>query len=148
MKKIDILKSNGTYNKQHKLVKKAEFLEDEFYDPMDMVQVKYEMLREAQDSDKSIVEVVNDYGFSRTSYYVIREKYEQNGMSGLLPEKTGPKRPHKLTDALQEFIDEYITNYPDASASKITSAIQKEKDVKISKRTIERYISKKKRTLI
>lgn len=144
MDKADILKANGTYNKRHDSVKKPEFIEDGFYDPRDIVQVKYEMLRDARDSGKTIAAVTGEFGFSRTAYYNIRESFEKNGMSALVPEKTGPKEPHKLTAALQDFIEEYIARCPNASAAEIAAVIQGEKCVSISKRTIERFISKKK----
>ena len=144
MEKIEILMSNGTYNKRYDSVRKPKFLTGVFYDPMDIVQVKYEMLREAQESDRAIGEVANEFGFSRTAYYNIKESYDKNGMSSLIPEKPGPRRSHKLTNQLQNFIDEYTSAYPKASASEIVSVIQGERGVSISKRTIERYINKKK----
>jgi len=144
LEKIEILKSNGTYNKRYDTVKKPEFLTRGFYDPMDIVQVKYEMLREVQESDKAIGEVAGEYGFSRTAYYNIKESYDKSGMFSLISEKPGPRGPHKLTSQLQSFIDEYTEVHPQASASEITVAIQGETGVSISKRTIERYVSKKK----
>lgn len=144
MNKAEVLKSNGTYNRRHGSVKKREFLDGGFYDPMDIVQVKYEMLREAQGSGRPIGEVSGGFGFSRTAYYNIRESFDKSGMSALIPERTGPKHPHKLTEPLREFADEYATANPGASASEIAAAIQREKGVAISKRTIERYNAKKK----
>ena len=144
MNKVDILKANGTYNRRHESVKEAKFTGDGFYDPRDIVQVKYEMLRDAQDSGRAIMEVSGEFGFSRTAYYNIKESFEQNGMSALVPEKPGPKQPHKLTESLQEYIEEYVALRPSASAAEIAAAIQREKGVKVSKRTIERHSAKKK----
>jgi len=108
------------------------------------VQVKYEMLRDAQDSGRAIGEAAGDFGFSRTAYYNIRESFEKNGMSALVPEKTGPKHPHKLTEPLREFADEYAAANPGASAAEITAAMQCERGAVISKRTVERHFAKKK----
>ena len=144
MNKADVLKSNGTYNRRHSSVKKREFMEGGFYDPMDIVQVKYEMLRDAQDSGRAIGEVSGDFGFSRTAYYNIRGSFEKNGMSALVPEKTGPKHPHKLTEPLRKFADEYAAANPGASAAEITAAMQCERGAVISKRTVERHFAKKK----
>lgn len=144
MGKVEILKANGTYNKRHNSVKKPEFMEDGFYDPMDVVQVKYEMLRDAEDSGRPIGAVAGEFGFSRTAYYNIKESFENSGMSSLVPEKPGPRRPRKLTEALQEFIDEYVDSHPGASATAIAEAIESERGETISKRTVERYAAKKK----
>jgi hypothetical protein len=144
MNKVEILKENGTFNKRHASVKKQEFLDGGFYDAMDIVQVKYEMLRDGQDPDRSVGAVADDFGFSRTAYYNIREVFKKNGITALIPEKTGPKKPHKLTEVLQDFIEEYADRHPNASAAEIAAAMQNEKGVTVSKRTIERYNAKKK----
>lgn len=142
-KKQDILQANGTFNKHYHTVKKIKFLEDDFYDPMDIIQVKYEMLRDAGDKGRSITEIAKDFGFSRAAYYVIKEAFEQQGMTALFPQKTGPKQPRKLTAELQIFIDEYRKLHPNAKILKIADAIFDEKGISISRRTIERYINKK-----
>ena len=109
------------------------------------MQVKYEMLRDAEDSGRPIGVVTEEFGFSRTAYYNVKESFEKNGMSALIPEKTGPKKPHKLTGDLQEFVEEYVAEHPGASATGIAAAIRSEKGLSISKRTIERYSAKKNR---
>ena len=47
MSKKAILIENGTFNKNYKNVKISKFIDDRFYDPMDIAQVKYEMLKGA-----------------------------------------------------------------------------------------------------
>lgn len=144
MEKKEALLANGTYYRRYRSVKKDEFRVGGFYDPMDIVQVKYEMLRDVQNSSKAIGATVEEYGFSRTAYYAIKEGFEATGLASLIPEKKGPKEQHKLTKALREFIDEYTISHPKASAAEITMVITREKGVEISKRTIERYKAKKK----
>ena len=144
MSKKEVLKANGTYYGRYLSVKKRGFQVGGFYDPMDIVQVKYEMLRDAQDSGRTIGAVAEDFGFSRTAFYAIKEDFEENGLTALIPEKKGPKEQHKLTKVLQDFIDEYIVNHPKASAAEIAKAILREKGMEISKRTVERYKAKKK----
>lgn len=144
MEKKDILIANGTYNTRYHAVKKKEFQVGSFYDPMDIVQVKYEMLRELQESREAVGAVALEFGFSRTSYYTIKENFEASGITSLIPEKKGPKEQHKLTKSLREFTDEYILNNPKASAAEITEVLVNEKCIEISKRTIERYKSSKK----
>ena len=43
--KDDILKAGGTYNRAHESVTAEEFRHGIFFDPKDLAQVKYEMLR-------------------------------------------------------------------------------------------------------
>jgi transposase len=142
--KKEVLIENGTFNRRHGQVKKSKFLSDRFYDPMDIVQVKYEMLREAEHSDKAVGKIAGEYGFSRMTYYDVKEGFDQRGLAALIPGKKGPKRPHKLTEELQGFIDGYSADHPKASALEIATAMECERSVSISKRTIERYSRKKK----
>jgi len=54
MSKIDILKENGTFNAEGGSVKADNFLHGIFFDPNDLMQVKYEMLRSVDKKELSI----------------------------------------------------------------------------------------------
>jgi len=74
------------------------FRDSAFFDPNDLVQVKYEMLRSVEKDGRAVVEAAEAFGLSRPAYYVAREQFNSEGLPGLLPRKRGPKRPHKLTE--------------------------------------------------
>ncbi|MGA8596305.1 MAG: helix-turn-helix domain-containing protein [Bryobacteraceae bacterium] len=74
------------------------FLDSAFFDPNDLVQVKYEMLRSVQKEGRPVVEAAQSFGLSRPVFYVTQEVFQREGLPGLLPRKRGPKRPHKLND--------------------------------------------------
>jgi transposase len=74
------------------------FRDSAFFDPNDLVQVKYEMLRSVQQEERSVVEAAQASGLSRPAFYVTQELFQREGLPGLLPHKRGPKRPHKLSD--------------------------------------------------
>ncbi|MDO9459242.1 MAG: helix-turn-helix domain-containing protein [Alphaproteobacteria bacterium] len=69
-----------------------------FFDPNDLVQVKYEMLRSVEKEGRAVVDAVEAFGLSRPVYYVTWGLFNREGLPGLLPRKRGPKRPHKLTE--------------------------------------------------
>jgi len=142
--KKDILIKNGTYNKNHGKVMKWKFREGGFYDPMDIVQVRYEMIKDAGGSGRTIKQVTDEYGYSRASYYHIKDNFDNGGMIALVPEKTGPKSARKLTDDLKEYITKYVEDNPSASSSRIAAEIERNKGITVSKRTVERFRSKKK----
>ncbi len=144
MSKKGILVANGTFNKNHEKVKNEKFLTDTFYDPMDIVQVKYEMLKDAAEGSWQIAKVAAEFGLSRASFYKIKEAFESRGLSALVPEKPGPKKPYKLTEPYAKYIDKYISEKPKASSNEIATNLRKDKGLKVSKRTVERYRSKKK----
>ena len=139
MTKKNILLENGTFNKNSNKVTDRRFLENEFYDPQDLVQVKYEMLKTARESERSISEVAESFGFSRAAFYKIKTSFEKEGVTALIPDKSGPKAARKLTTEYQRFIDSYLISNPDASSGCITALLKNERGLEISKRTVERY---------
>jgi hypothetical protein len=92
------LEAEGAAHPHPQAVTDLLFRDSAFFDPNDLVQVKYEMLRSAEKDGRPVVEVAEAFGFSRPVYYVTRELFDREGLPGLLPRKRGPKRPHKFTD--------------------------------------------------
>lgn len=144
MGKKEALIENGTYNKNYTSVKTSKFIDSHFYDPMDIAQVKYEMLKEVERDGATITDAADNYGFSRTAYYKIKEAFSAQGIRGLIPEKPGPKEPHKLTGEYRRRIDAIVAINPDISSKEIAEFLNQEGTIHISKRTIERYRAKKK----
>ena len=142
MTKRDILMENGTFNRNYTKVTEQRFHADEFYDPQDLAQVKYEMLRtvrESRNGKQNVKEIANKFGFSRAGFYKIKESFEKGGVSTFVINKSGPRNARKLTSEYQEFIDGYLSDNPTASSDAIAKVLKTEKGLEVSKRTIERY---------
>jgi transposase len=92
------LQDHGAAHPHPQAVTDPLFRDSAFFDPNDLVQVKYEMLRSVERDGRAVVEAAEAFGLSRPVYYVTRELFNREGLPGLLPRKRGPKRPHKLTD--------------------------------------------------
>jgi transposase len=73
---------------------------DPFFDARDLVQVKYEMLRRAREEGSTVSEAAAAFGLSRPSFYEAKAAYEAGGLPGLLPRRPGPRRSHKLSEAV------------------------------------------------
>jgi hypothetical protein len=80
--KLRTLQQQGTLNPRPTAVRDQLFLEDDFFDARDLVQVKYEMLRRVRTEGKSVTEAATDFGFSRPSFYQAQLAFEQNGLGG------------------------------------------------------------------
>lgn len=139
MSKKDILLENGTYNRNYDKVTEQRFINDDFFDPRDLVQVKYEMLRAVRESGRSVEETADKFGFSRSGFYKIKAAFEEEGVSALVPHKSGPQNARKLTEEYQQFIDNYLLENPGVSSKTIAIMLKTERGFEISKRTIERY---------
>jgi transposase len=97
-RKLEALKAQGTLHPRPQDVTDPLFRESTFFDAHDIVQVKYEMLRRVRLDARRVSEAAADFGFSRPSFYTARAAFERGGLPGLLPQKRGPRQPHKLTE--------------------------------------------------
>jgi transposase len=104
------LSAQGASHPHPEAVADPLFRDSAFFDPNDLVQVKYEMLRSVHKEGRAVVDAAQAFGLSRPVFYVTQAVFQREGLPGLLPHKRGPKRPHKLNDeamaALVEAIQE------------------------------------------
>jgi len=139
------LLQNGTLNKNADKVTDSKFRNMAFFDPSDLLQVKYEMLRSAQKEGTSILKASQTFGFSRITFYKINKVFKENGLAGLLPQKKGPRRAHKLTGEIMEFVSQLVEQKPDIKSSQIRQKIKDRFNLSVHKRSIERAIDRSKK---
>lgn len=138
--KPQALQQHGTLNPRPKAVRDEWFLQDEFFDPRDLVQVKYEMLRRVRTEGQSVTDAAANFGFSRPSFYQAQSAFEQDGLAGLVPHKRGPKRAHKLTEEVLTFIEEVRQTEPSIRLSDLVKRIQERFGASVHPRSIERSL--------
>lgn len=144
--KLKSLKNDRLLNPKASNVTDPLFLEHRsFFDPNDLPQVKYEMLRGVEKDGRSISEASKSFGFSRLSFYRVRSAFDKQGLAGLTSQKRGPKEAHKLSDEVIEFIQSHMDHFPEQNASELISAIQEKFGFSIHKRSIERALSRRKK---
>jgi transposase len=97
-RRLQALSAQGATHPRPREVTDPLFRDSAFFDPNDLVQVKYEMLRSVQNEGRAVVEASQAFGLSRPVFYVAQESFRREGLPGLLPHERGPKRPHKLND--------------------------------------------------
>ncbi|MGF6813139.1 transcriptional regulator of acetoin/glycerol metabolism [Paraburkholderia sp. Clong3] len=96
------LREPASLNPRPDAVTHPLFRDGDFFDPHDLLQVKYEMLRAVHIDKWTISEAARAFGFSRPSFYQAQAAFEDAGLGGLIPHKTGPRSGHKLTPAVME----------------------------------------------
>ena len=138
--KLRTLQQQGTLNLRAKAVGDELFFQDEFFDPRDLVQVKYEMLRRVRTERQSVSDAAASFGFSRPSFYQAQSAFEQDGLAGLVPRKRGPKRAHKLTAEVLTFIGEVRQKEPSIRLPDLVKRIQERFGTKVHPRSIERSL--------
>src|SRR5438105_3405015 len=115
-KKIQALRSSGALNRHPEKVRNPLFTEHDFFDPHDMVQLKYETVRAVEVDGRPIAQAALDFGLSRPTIYEAQQNLRQAGVEGLLPQKRGPKKARKLTPEVRRYLEELVGSEPDLQA--------------------------------
>lgn len=140
------LKNDGVLHPNPNKVQAELFAGNEFFDPQDLVQVKYEMLRCVREEKCSVRKAAEMFGLSRPSFYQARSQFEKEGVAGFLPRKRGPKEAHKLTEDVRSFVKEKLEEKPGKISWEILSQVIEERFTKkIHPRSIERSMKQRKK---
>ena len=142
--KEEALKGYGCLNPKPDEVTDELFLSKDFFDPRDLLQVKYEMLRRVRIDRWSVTHASDAFGFARSSFYEAHAAYEQEGLAGLLPQRRGPQGAHKLSDEVLEFIAELQRKEGKLNAKQLAAAVLERFALPVHPRSIERALTKKK----
>lgn len=120
----------------------ALFQQHEFFDPHDGVQVKYETLRRVQIEQAPVSQAAAAFGFSRPSFYQAQVAFAQLGLPGLLPHQRGPRRAHKLTAEVTEFVIGRRTAEPGIPSRELVRQVQERFGMRVHPRSIERRLAR------
>jgi transposase len=143
--KVVSLKKHGTLNPQPEKVNHALFQTSDFFDPRDLMQVKYEMVRQVDIDNQPVAASARAFGFSRPSFYQAQTSFRREGLAGLVPRKRGPKRAHKLNPEVMAFISESQAALPAAGYEELSSLVQEKFGIRLHPRSIERRLLREKK---
>lgn len=143
--KSDSLREEGTLNPHPDTVADPLFREGEFFDPADVVQVKYEMLRRVRIDGQAVGKTAADFGFSRPTYYEAQAAFASAGIAGLVPKKRGPRGPHKLADDVLAFVRAEAPATGPMHAAELARRVQERFGLTVHPRTIERALRQEKK---
>lgn len=139
------LQQAGTLNPRPQDVHHPLFQGSDFFDPDDMVQVKYEMLRQVHVDNQPVSQAARQFGFSRPSFYQANFSFAEAGLEGLAPLKRGPKSGHKLTPAVMAFLVAKQKAEPALSFAQLAELAKQEFLVQVHPRSIERQLLREKK---
>lgn len=121
------------------------FEASDFFDPRDLLQVKYEMVRSVRIEKKPIRQAAQRYGFSRPSAYKALADFDAEGVTGLERTKPGPRQAHKLNESVLKFVKDLKTESPSTALPEIVDRIEEEFGVRVHLRSIQRGLSREKK---
>lgn len=139
------LQRNGTFNPHPDTVADPLFQTNRFFDPRDLVQVRYEMLRRHSSESMSIRDATLTFGVSRPTFYHAQAAFTQSGLAGLLPRQRGPKQRHKLTGEVLDYVQSLKAAEPGLTTAQHVQAIQQRFALTVHRRSLERALRSKKK---
>ena len=143
--KTDALKEHGCLNPRPDAVRDELFLSSPFFDPRDLLQVKYEMLRRVREDGVPVSRAVASFGVSRPTWYQARLAYEAGGLPALLPHRRGPRRAHKLSDEVVEVLRTARQEQPGLSTRDLVALLRERFGLQVHRRSIERALARGKK---
>jgi hypothetical protein len=126
--KWEALHKDGALNSHPEKVRDELFLDRDFFDARDLVQVKYEMLRRVQ-----------------AEGYQARDAFKEAGLSGLIPKKRGPRGGHKLTEEVMTYLLGLLEREGSVGSPTLVERIRERFGFTVHRRTIERALARKKK---
>jgi transposase len=141
--KRQALRDNGTFNPRADQVQHPLFRQSDFFDPQDLLQLKYETLRALEADRYSIAQAAREFGLSRPTIYQAQSQFQQQGLEGLLPHKRGPHNPHKLTAAVRNYLEELSAAEPGLSAEELSHRVRERFKIELHPRTIQKALRPK-----
>jgi transposase len=140
--KAEALAGSRTLNPRPEAVTDEAFTSSEFFDPRDLVQVKYEMLRRVSEDGVSVSSAAAAFGLSRQTYYQAVAALGEAGLAGLLPGKPGPRGAHKLTGEVVEHLQALVASDPGLRPAELAEAVAQRFGIRVHPRSIERALAR------
>jgi hypothetical protein len=89
---------------------------------------------------------VEAFGISRQAFYVTEQAFQQQGIPGLLPRPRGPRRNHKCTEEVLDFVERWQPGDGHGRET-LTQAVQRQFGIAVHPRSLERALARRKKKL-
>jgi transposase len=143
--KEDQLRRRGSLHPHPERVRDPLFQEGGFFDPRDLLQVRYEMVRRVRTEGRSVRETVRTFGVSRPTFYDAQSRLETGGLPALLPSKRGPRQGHKLDDQILVALQRARQEDPGLTTTDLVQLLQTRFGLTVHRRSIERALGREKK---
>lgn len=139
--KREFLEAAGALHPHPERVRAQLFEHHRFFDPLDKVQVKYEMLRAHAVEGQAVVAISQAFGFSRQTFYTTLQIFHELGVVGLTDQKRGRRSRVKLTEEDVAWVEALAEGDPELSGRQVAEELFEERGVTVHRRTIERLLA-------
>ena len=140
--KARALRARGALNPRPRAVTDPLFVSQGFFDPRDLVQVKYEMVRRVHAEGQSVRAAAAAFGFSRPSFYQAQASLARDGLPGLVPKKRGPHGGHKVTADVVAFLRARRAGDAALRTGELVRLVRERFVLRVHPRSIERALAR------
>ncbi len=144
-RKLEALREHGCLNPRPEVVHDELFVTTDFFDPNDLLQVKYEMVRRVQVEGQRVSHAARLFGFSRPTVYQALSAFERGGLAALRPQRPGPRRAHKLSEEVVDFLKGVLADTPHLGAGELVVAVQERFGLSVHPRSVKRALGRRKK---
>ncbi len=141
-KKNEFLEKEGLLNPKPERISASLFADTDFFDPLDLPQVRYEMLRSARIEKTPVTKSCELFGFSREYFYKLERIFMARGLVSLLGAPKGRRPLIAINQEIVNFIVHQKIDNPKLSGEDLRNRIRKLYKIDCSRRTVERIIEK------
>ena len=146
--KVAALRAAGALHPRPQSVRDQAFVnDDDFFDSRDRVQVKYEMLRRHRVDGRPVSQVAETFGVSRQAFYVADQAFQEKGIPGLLPRSRGPRRNHKCTEEVLDFVERWHAGQDVRGRETPAEAVRRHFGITVHPRSLDRALARRKKKL-
>ena len=145
--KRETLAKDGALNPHPEAIRDAVFTGNPFFDAKDLVQVRYEMVRQHRVDGVAISEASTNFGVSRPTFYKAFRALQKAGLPGLLPSQRGPKDGHKISAEVVAFVADLKAASAELTTSQCLKEIETRFGIKVHRRSLERALARKKKRI-
>ena len=140
--KLAALRQHGCLNPHPERVDDPRFASDDFFDARDVVQVKYEMVRQVRVEGVPVSRSAAAFGFSRPVFYQAQASLARGGLAALVPRKPGPRQAHKLNAEVVAFLQAEQSGAEPLSSPELVRRVRARFGCTVHRRSVERALAR------
>jgi len=140
--KAHFLAQRGALHPHPQRIQDSLFHGSTFFDPRDVIQVRYEMVRRFRVDQHAAIQVARSFGVSRQLLYLLVQAFQEHGLPGLFPSKRGPKSAHKCTDEVLAFVHARLAESPWLTADALLRDVRQRLGIHLHRRTLQRHLQR------
>ena len=138
--KTRALRKRNCLNPKPDTVRDTRFGTQAFFDPRDLVQVRYEMLRRVLKDGHTISRAAADFGVSRPTWYQARQAFRKGGLPALVPGQPGPRGAHKLKQEIVEAVLKEQNDHPELKIRDLVAFVDRRFGITVHPRSLQRAL--------